>query len=81
MFYTCPYSFVIASRPPANQQIMYRAYGYLGCRGYPQKDVILQDSDPPEAAGHSNWYMFPQTNISFQDSDPPDAAGHRSTWL
>ena len=43
-----------------------------------KKDVIFLDSDPPEAAGHSNWYMFSQTDDIFQESDPPEAAGHHS---
>ena len=38
-------------------------------------------SDPPEAAGHSNWYTFSQKDIFVQDSDPPEAAGHSSAWL
>ena len=44
----------------------------------PVKDIIFQDSDPPEAAGHSSWYIFSQNELSFQDSDPPEAAGHSS---
>ena len=43
-----------------------------------QKDVIFLDSDPPEAAGHSNWYMCSQKNVIVQDSDPAEAAGHSS---
>ena len=42
---------------------------------------MFQDSDPPEAAGHSNWYTFLQKDTTFQDSDPPEAAGHSSAWL
>ena len=53
----------------------------IGCLGYLQKDITFQDSDPPEAAGHSNWHMFSQKDVFFHYSDPPEAAGHSSTWL
>ena len=41
----------------------------------------LQDSGPPEAAGHSNRYMFSQRGVIFQDSDPPEAAGHSNRYM
>ena len=48
---------------------------------FSQTDVIFPDSDPPEAAGHSNWYTLTQKDIILQDSDAPEAAGHSSTSL
>ena len=44
-------------------------------------NMNFQDFDPPEAAGHSIWYMLLQKDGILQDSDPPEAAGHSSAKL
>ena len=53
---------------------------HIGCLGYSQKGFIFEDSDPLEAAGHSNWHMFLKSDDLFQGSDPPEAAGHSNVF-
>ena len=47
----------------ASHAYYWMSWKRLGCLGYSSKIVICQDSDPPEAAGHSNWCMWSQQDV------------------